>query len=572
MSSLRGRLSLMFATAVLVLLAGVVARWVSRPRATHQLEQGTQPQLGIIEAHGEHRYSLALAERECAFAALKPWAEPGPTAQPASNLTLTVREPQPFSGFGPGPKLRSFSMHTGPIELGFCAEAAGSYELELQAAETGGGYELALERVLARGTPKPKPAQPAENKLSPQLQAVAAALHDPDRLEQFWRETQRNGTPLIEPAESDTSWVTFLYRGAAETREVSINWQMWTGELALNQLTLLPGTDVWWRSLRLPSTARASYQLTIDPPLVADPRSALADRAQLAVSRADPLNHRPMLPEPELDAFAQRSILQLPEAPPERWLDPKPKPAAGRLERQGLFSKQLGHEHGLTAYLPAEYSKQQKQAYPLLIFFDGEDYLRLMAAARLLDALIAARAIAPVVALFVHNDDPNQRATELPCNAAFAAFVADELLPFARAHYRLTTEAGLAGSSFGGLASSFIALTYPDRFSKVLSQSGSFWWNFPASHAAYDGSDNPGWLRRRYTQRPVANTQFYLSAGIFESSPEGDGVLDQNRLQRDVLRGLGYSVAYQEFVGGHDHLAWRATLPDGLIALYAPTP
>jgi enterochelin esterase family protein len=48
------------------------------------------------------------------------------------------------------------------------------------------------------------------------------------------------------------------------------------------------------------------------------------------------------------------------------------------------------------------------------------------------------------------------------------------------------------------------------------------------------------------------------------------GVLEQNHQQRDALRALGYSVAYQEFVGGHDHLAWRATLPDALIALYAP--
>ena len=72
--------------------------------------------------------------------------------------------------------------------------------------------------------------------------------------------------------------------------------------------------------------------------------------------------------------------------------------------------------------------------------------------------------------------------------------------------------------------------------------------------------------------RSLRGTQFYLGAGAFEGSLAGDGVLEQNRLQRDVLRGLGYSVAYQEFVGGHDHLAWRATLPDGLIALYAPTP
>jgi enterochelin esterase-like enzyme len=37
-----------------------------------------------------------------------------------------------------------------------------------------------------------------------------------------------------------------------------------------------------------------------------------------------------------------------------------------------------------------------------------------------------------------------------------------------------------------------------------------------------------------------------------------------------ALRDLGYSVAYQEFAGGHDFSAWRATLPDALRALFAP--
>ena len=61
-----------------------------------------------------------------------------------------------------------------------------------------------------------------------------------------------------------------------------------------------------------------------------------------------------------------------------------------------------------------------------------------------------------------------------------------------------------------------------------------------------------------------------MSAGAFEGDPAGDGVLDQTRLEVSALRDLGYSVAYQEFAGGHDFSAWRATLPDALRALFAP--
>jgi enterochelin esterase-like enzyme len=34
-----------------------------------------------------------------------------------------------------------------------------------------------------------------------------------------------------------------------------------------------------------------------------------------------------------------------------------------------------------------------------------------------------------------------------------------------------------------------------------------------------------------------------------------------------VLLAKGYSVHYQQFVGGHDDVVWRGAFADGLIAL-----
>ncbi|MEY4582346.1 MAG: hypothetical protein RL701_7049 [Pseudomonadota bacterium] len=173
----------------------------------------------------------------------------------------------------------------------------------------------------------------------------------------------------------------------------------------------------------------------------------------------------------------------------------------------------------------------------------------------------------------MHNRSPNSRAEELPCNPAFAKLIARDLLTQLRARYRIASgsrDIALLGSSFGGLASSYIALEYPNTFGKVLSQSGSYWWNFERGQPAFDGDPRPGWLGRRFRARPHVNSEFYLSAGSFEVDPSGSGVLESTRAQRDVLRELGYSVAYQEFVGGHDVFAWRATLPDALRALFRP--
>ena len=44
-------------------------------------------------------------------------------------------------------------------------------------------------------------------------------------------------------------------------------------------------------------------------------------------------------------------------------------------------------------------------------------------------------------------------------------------------------------------------------------------------------------------------------------------MLTPNRTFRDLLRAKGYEVSYREFTGAHTYLNWRATFPDGLLAL-----
>jgi enterochelin esterase-like enzyme len=538
----------------LTIATGIVAALtVAREHEATNLLQAKR-ESAEIAAHSVHRFAVPLEARDCAFGTLSP-------APATRDLELLVREP------GTERALRRFELKKSALEFGFCVEAPGNYVLELRAGEAGGGYELALEAVLAR-PPSPLAVRAGDPLMSPRVRALAAALPNPGLLAALSNELERDGTPLIEPVDAETSWVTFFYLGSPLTRRVSVDWQMLSPELEDTQLARLPGTNLWWKSVQLPSAMRLSYQLTIDPPSVPRSNQALFERAQAAVTLADPWNKAPMFPT--LDPYVQRSTVQLPAAAPEPWLAPSSQPAPGKLEQHTLPSERLSHAHALTVYLPAGY-EHAHAPLPLLIFFDGDSYLRDQEAKRILDAMIAGDALRELIAVFVLNDDPSQRTSELPCNPSFAAFVAEELLPFMRAHYRVTPDAdqiGLAGSSFGGLASAFIALNYPERFGKVLSQSGSFWWTFDPDSPHYDRVDRAGWLRRRFAERPVSRTEFYLSAGLFEGSREGNGLLEENRALRDELRELGYSVAYQEFAGGHDHLAWRATLPDALIALY----
>ena len=162
---------------------------------------------------------------------------------------------------------------------------------------------------------------------------------------------------------------------------------------------------------------------------------------------------------------------------------------------------------------------------------------------------------------------PSPRATELPPNPEFARFLAEELLSWA-ARQGLSATAKrtvIAGSSYGGLASAYAALRYPQQFGNVLSLYGSFWWAPPAQE--------PQWLTRLARDGERLPVRFFMRAGLFEPGKAGQvGILESNRQLRDVLMAKGYAVDYGEFAGGHDYAQWGRELANGLEVLLGRRP
>ena len=121
----------------------------------------------------------------------------------------------------------------------------------------------------------------------------------------------------------------------------------------------------------------------------------------------------------------------------------------------------------------------------------------------------------------------------------------------------------IAGSSYGGLASSYMALRHPERFGNVLSLSGSYWWA-PEAEA-------PNAMARWWAAAPRQNVRFYLDAGLYESARGGQaGILETSRELGDVLRTQGYPVTQREHSTGHDYVHWQGALACGLVALLNP--
>ncbi|MCR3808884.1 alpha/beta hydrolase-fold protein, partial [Pseudomonas aeruginosa] len=225
----------------------------------------------------------------------------------------------------------------------------------------------------------------------------------------------------------------------------------------------------------------------------------------------------------------------------------------GKVERLGYSSQALANQRQLTLYTPPGYDPEG-QRYPLLVLFDEDHYARDVPTPTILDNLIAAGRIRPTLAVIVGNVDASSRGRELPCNEAFADMLAHELLPWLQQRYALSEEPAdrvLSGSSYGGLASGCIAYRYPERFGKVLSLSGSFWWG--------PDEQQPQWLVRQFAAGERLPLVFFLSSGLLEE-PEADGILGSNRSLRAALQGKGYPLHYREFPGGHDYAAWSLEL------------
>jgi len=214
---------------------------------------------------------------------------------------------------------------------------------------------------------------------------------------------------------------------------------------------------------------------------------------------------------------------------------------------------------------PPGYDPQGKP-YDLLVVLDGRTYTGDVPAPTILDNLLAAKRIPPLVAVFVANPSPEARSREMVCHAPFAEFLARELLPWVRRGYHVTVDpahTAIAGSSLGGLAAACAARLHPEAFGNVLSLSGSFYWQPP-------GETEPEWLARQLATSPKLPLSFYLEAGLMEDRSRGEGpsLLAANRHLRTVLQAKGYAVDYREFNGGHSILSWRGSLADGLLALF----
>jgi enterochelin esterase family protein len=408
------------------------------------------------------------------------------------------------------------------------------------------------------------------------------------------RDLEASRGPLVEkiPDSSDVL-VTFVFIGAVES--VRVFCELWPHDLSRVMLgpsmTRVPGTGVWYASVRADPRISVPYQFQIDPPsfgsTIEEAHALLADRDRLAstmrglfeAGRPDRYNPERSYPlagimgaDPDGSASEDRweSVLTLPAADPFPYLGKNP--LRGRLERHAFDSAGLPGRRDVTVYLPPAYAPATR--YPVVILLDGEMALRCGRLAHVIDEAIALGAIPPLVCVFWHNLTIASRMTEMACNPALPDVLADELLPWVRNSYSVTDDPArvvVGGMSFGGLASAWVPFRRSDRIGAAFIGSPSFWFSpLPPEEAA----KAPEWLIRQYQAHDTLPIRMYVAVGSLESSvipvpgANGKSMVDLARTFREVAARKGYQVVgYREEPGGHNFVTVRRLIVPALAAL-----
>ena len=364
--------------------------------------------------------------------------------------------------------------------------------------------------------------------------------------EAFWAEVA--DTPVIgeaaEIAGRPCHLVTFLWRQPDPDREVLVHLNGITDahreDLAPMLLEHVAGTDLWHRSLWLPSEGTWGYRL-VDLPEIA-PDAGATRQGWMAIHRAgqrDPGNPRwlpHMLGE-------ESSILVMPQAwQHPAWLD---EPTAAEQWTVWEVPGPDGDSRPVRHWAPTG-----SPASRLLVLFDGEQW----AAMGLADAIV--RAGVDLELLLIDSVDPASRARDLPDPGRAAVLVEAALERRAlEGGPRDAAEVVLAGQSFGGLAAAAVAVTRPDLVSTAIVQSGSFWY----AEGDEPRRDNPvpGDLVRRIRSGEFGQltARFIIQAGTDEGT-----MVDQVHHFHAACTGAGAAADVTIVTGGHDFAWWRHRL------------
>jgi enterochelin esterase-like enzyme/outer membrane protein assembly factor BamB len=309
---------------------------------------------------------------------------------------------------------------------------------------------LARVDVEGVGTPgKDEPQRHAQNPggwFGSFLTEVTAATDKSPVVERFV--DSLTSVPLIEGDDQ----IHFLYRGEANDLAVAGDW--W-GARQEQPMKRVPGTDLFYHSMKVESDARTNYVFLKDYEQILDP---LNDRKTSTKVYKEEM-------EMSFSGGMEMSWVAMPHFVAPDYFGELKEFGPGRIEEFEIDSKPLGTKHVSAVYLPRAYDKMV-QRYPVAYIHGGDDARALGQVPEALDHLVGGR-IRPIIAVFL-GAAPRGKTDE------YIEMITTELIPAIDAKYQtLPTPDDRAhvGMGFAGFTALMCAFKHPDVVKKVASQS-----------------------------------------------------------------------------------------------------
>jgi enterochelin esterase-like enzyme len=223
-------------------------------------------------------------------------------------------------------------------------------------------------------------------------------------------------------------------------------------------------------------------------------------------------------------------------------------------DAQVISSSLLGYDLQYWVYTPEGYA--DLEALPVLFLSDGAWYLEYGNMPVVMDSLIAAGRMEPIVAVFLDARIPghehlSRRNAQYFCNQSYIGFYREELIPAIDWDYKTRSDRmarTIAGLSFGGLNAACFGLYAHDSFQGIAMQS-------LATHPV------------RYIHQAYADST-RLPLRIFLSSGDHNDNEARTRAFRDILMAKEYPLEYIEVPFAHFWENWGPLLDDLLLHFY----
>jgi enterochelin esterase-like enzyme len=341
----------------------------------------------------------------------------------------------------------------------------------------------------------------------------------------------KGGTPIIE---NQTRLVFFARDVNGKTPRVVGDFNAWAAtpqgyDAAIGKMTRIDGTN--WSYLEGTSytNARAEYVFFFDADTV-----------------ADPLNPR------TVQAYAgPRSEIRMPfwVASPE--VDDETPAPAGEVVAESFVSRSLGGPRRVWYYLPPGYAAASDTLYPVLYVLDGANYVEKMEVPKILDRLIARKAIPPVIAVF---SEPGDRQEEYTRNPKWRAFLSSELVTAVDKRFRTFPTPDhriILGSSLAAYGAVDLAVEFPSVFGLCAAIA-------PPAQVSSVIANQP------HARAAAVSIRFFVLGGVY------DAMIDGARRLRTTLDGVNAPVTYLEVSEGHNTNTFRNHIDDAIKALLTP--